>query len=220
MTKIAETSNNLPSVAVRARGLEQGSPEDLILPHVTLLQPMSKLVTQKDHKPGSFVNSLSEVVYESAVEFIPIIYQHFYNVYKYEKASKVFDFRTSDKNDKRLSGRRWKSDDNGKREIEPVMRFLSLVNHEPAVIDFSKSSMQGGKKLYTLASLARTDLFSKVYKLKAVKETNDQGTFYVKDVEPLGPAGKEEYALCEELHNTFGSKATPIQEPDEDSVPF
>lgn len=222
MKTIAETpKENLPTApAHRPRGLEQGSSEDMILPHVMLLQPMSKLVTQKDHKPGSFVNSLSEQVYEAVVEFIPIVYTHFYNVYRFAGTKKEFDFRTSDKNDKRLAGKRWKGDDNGKREIEPVMRFLSLVNHQPAVIDFSKSSQQAGKKLYTLASLSRADLFSTAYKLKAVKETSDQGTFYVKDVEPIGPADKAEYELCQELFAAFGKTATKVQEPDVDEVPF
>lgn len=210
----------LPAVPSHApRGGDQIRTQDLILPHVMLLQPMSKLVTQKEMKVGSFVNSLTEQAYESVVEFIPIDYQHFYNVYRFAGAKKEFDFRTSNEADPRLKGKRWKADDNGKREIEPVMRFLSLVNHQPAIIDFSKSSMRGGQKLATFFKLSRMDLFSSAYKLKSVKETNDQGTFYVKDVEPIGPAGKEEYALCEELHRTFGSKA-PVVEADGEDVPF
>lgn len=228
MTKaIAETPKpNLPAAPSHApRGLEAGSPEDLVLPHVTLLQPMSKMATKEGAtlKAGDLVNSLTEAKYEGGVEFIPILYKHFFNVYRYEEkgqqAKKIFDFRTEDKNDKRLAGKRWKADDNGKREIEPVMRFMSLVNHQPAVIDFSKSSFQGGKKLYTLASLSRTDLFSNAYKLKVIRETSDMGTFYVKDVEPIGPAGKEEYAMCQELYQAFGTSAPKVEETVDD-VPF
>lgn len=228
MTKaIAETpKSQLPAAPTHApRGLEQGSPEDMILPHVLLTQPTSKLVTQKDFKAGVCINSLTEQIYEGVVEFVPILYRHFYNVFRFEKqpdgkAKKIFDFRTDDKNDKRLAGKRWKGDDNGKREIEPVMRFMSLVNHQPAVIDFTKSSIQGGKKLYTLASLARTDLFSNVYRLKINKETNDQGTFFVKDVEPIGPAGAEEYKMCEELHEAFGGPKAPKVSEAIEEVPF
>lgn len=222
MTKAAETSN-LPSTSIRPRGGEAISPEDLILPHVLLLQPTSKQVTIKGMKAGTCINTLTELPYEGVVEFIPILYQFFYNVYRFEgkgpKPKKIWEFRTNDKDDARLKTKRWKGNDEGKREIEPVRRYLSLVNHQPAVIDFSKSSEMGGRKLATLYSLSRMDLFSNAYRLKIVQETNDQGTFYVKDVEPIGPAGKEEYALCEELHTTFGSKATKVQEPDEE-VPF
>lgn len=213
-------AGTLPAAPTHApRGGEQIQTEDLILPHVLLLQPMSKLVTQKEMKVGSFVNSLTEQPYEAVVEFIPIAYQHFYNAYRFVGSKKEFDFRTNDKNDKRLAGKRWKQDSNGKREIEPVMRFMSLVNHQPAIIDFSKSSLRGGQKLATFFKFSRADLFANAYKLKSVKETNEQGTFYVKDVEPIGPAGKEEYALCEELHRTFGNKG-PVVEADGEDVPF
>lgn len=206
------------------RGLEQGSPEHMVLPHVLLLQPTSKHVTQRDFKAGSCINSLTEAVYESPIVFVPITFQSFYNVYRYEgvgdKKKKIWEFRTSDKNDPRLKGRRWKADENGKREIEPVMRFLSLINQQPAVIDFSKSSQQGGKKLYTLASLSRADLFANSYKLVINKETNEHSTFYVKDVEVNGPAAAEDFSLAESFHNTFGKQTPVVADAADEEVPF
>src|SRR5258708_2150463 len=156
------------------RGLERADQEDLTLPRVLLMQGQSKLVQDKGKKVGSFVNSLSEESFD-ALNFIPVVFSKYYTGVKWDGTTRIFEFRTFDKSDPRLSDRLWFRDGDDRATAETTMSFISLIEGKPAIIDFTGMSLDGGKKLVTLATLSKKDLWMNAYKLLSAKKTNKKG---------------------------------------------
>lgn len=206
------------------RGAERVTNEDLILPKVLLMQGLSKMVESHGKVAGQFVNSLTEQTLTN-LEFIPMIYSKFFNVVEWAKVNgkdkSTFLFRTFDANDQRLVGKRMFNSDKGKAEVETVLNFLSLMDGQPCIIPFSKTSTRGGQKLLTFQKLSKQALFANKYKLVAVKQTNDSGTFYVKDVQLIGPIEGDELAEAESAYSSFAPKAEAVQAAAEsEETPF
>lgn len=201
------------------RGLAGGDREDLVLPHLLLMQPMSKLVTNEGHKIGTFVNTLTKEVLDNPT-FTPVVFSKFYRLYRQNGTKMEYEAKVTDKNDQRLVGRRKYAEGDLKSEIETVMSYICLINMQPTVIQFSKMSMNGGKKLYTLASLSRADLWANTYKLVSIKTSNEKGTFFTKDVEPLGVTDEKTLALADDLFSAFGDRAADVIDGTESEVPF
>lgn len=222
MTKVAEKGlaaaeavfgkKEVAVVSSKPRGLERGESDDLVLPHLHLMQPMSKLVTDEGHKIGTFVNGLTKEVFTEAI-FTPVVYSKFYRYYRQTGKKMEYEGKTFDRNDVKLQGKRWYADKTQpelKSEVETVMSFICLIDLKPVVIQFSKSSTPGGKKLYTLASLSRADLWTYTYKLKSIKNQKEDGTFFTKDVEPLGVTTPETLNMADELFSAFGDRTADI----------
>lgn len=213
---------DVPHELVKARvpaGLENVEADDLILPHLLLMQGQSKLVQGKGKTVGSFVNSLTEQTY-SEVVLIPVVYNRYFNVYRYEgkPEQKIFEFRTTKKDDSRLVGRRWFREDEDKAEVQTVRSFIGLINGSPIVVDFkSPSDLDGGKKLLTFAKLSNGALYAGKYKITSKLKTFEKSSVFIKDVEPAGDVTPEEYALAEQIQAAFGAKTIidPVSEPAE-----
>lgn len=227
MTKTAEPSaaavavfkKSETAVATHApRGLERGGQEDMILPNILLMQPMSKLVTRTEnaHKVGTFVNSLTEEALGTSFEFVPIVYNKYWNLLKLEGKQMVFDCRVTDVNDSRLAGKRFFPKGEQKAEVETVMSYLGMVAGAPAVVKFSKSSTKGGQKLYTLAQLSRKDLFATKYKVFSVKQTGEN-TYWTRDVEPVGWTSEDEFAAAATMYSAFAPKVDNIVDAGDDA---
>lgn len=189
-------------------GLENVEADDLILPHLLLMQGQSKLVQNKGKTVGKFVNSLTEEQYDS-VEFIPVVYSRYFNVYRYEgkPEQKVFEFRTSDKEDRRLDHKRWFREEEDKAEIQTVRSFIGLISGKPIVVDFkSPSDLDGGKKLLTFAKLSGIALYGNKYKIIAKLKQFEKSSVFIKDVEPAGAATADELAAAAAVSHAFVSK--------------
>ncbi len=165
------------------RGLERADQEDLTLPRVLLMQGQSKLVQDKGKKVGSFVNSLSEESFD-ALNFIPVVFSKYYTGVKWDGTTRIFEFRTFDKSDPRLSDRLWFRDGDDRATAETTMSFISLIEGKPAIIDFMLSA----------------------------KKTNKKGqVFFVKDVEPLGvDISQDATDQAEKLYASFGAKVEAL----------
>jgi len=211
------------------RGLERADQEDLTLPRVLLMQGQSKLVQDKGKKVGSFVNSLSEESFD-ALNFIPVVFSKYYTGVKWDGTTRIFEFRTFDKSDPRLSDRLWFRDGDDRATAETTMSFISgpheIMKATPrfgvgsprsrlidsGFIDFTGMSLDGGKKLVTLATLSKKDLWMNAYKLLSAKKTNKKGqVFFVKDVEPLGvDISQDATDQAEKLYASFGAKVEAL----------
>lgn len=211
MTNIAAVPQKPSSLTASNRvpaGLENVEADDLILPHLLLMQGQSKLVQGKGKAVGSFVNSLTEETYPEVI-FVPVVYSRYFNVSRFEgkPEQKVFEFRTSDKNDPRLAGRRWFREDEAKAEIQTVRSFIGLVNGSPIVVSFkSPSDLDGGKKLLTFAKLSNGALYAGKYKIISKLKQFEKSSVFIKDVEPAGDVTPQEYAMAEQIQASFGSK--------------
>lgn len=193
------------------RGLERADQEDLTLPRILLMQGQSKLVQDKGKKVGTFVNSLSEEGYDS-VNFTPVVFSKYYVGVRWQGTQRIFEFRTFDKNDPRLADRLWFRDGDERATAETTMSFICLIDGKPAIIDFTGMSLDGAKKLVTLATLSKKDLWCNSYKLASAKKTNKSGqVFFVKDVEPIAEVDDADVLQqAEKLYHSFGAKVEAL----------
>jgi hypothetical protein len=189
------------------RGIEAGDPDDLLIPKVLLMQGLSKLVTREGKKAGTFVNSLTKEEMGTEVKFVPVVMTKYFDLLKMGGDGKMaFEGRTFDKNDPRLKGRRMFNEGDLKANANSVMSFICVVNGEPVVINFSKTSYKTGKKLYTLTQLGGFDLFSKQYKLTVKAAHKGDNDYFEMEVEMVGEAPKGENVLAESLYASLGKR--------------
>lgn len=212
MTKVAVVND-------KAVGIISVDREDVVLPHLLLMQPMSDMVTGEGKQIGTFVNSLTKESFPEAL-FTPVVYSKFFNIYRLNGKKTEYDCRVFNKNDERLKGKRFYPEGDLPAEVEAVMSYICLINLQPVVIQFSKSSTSGGKKLATLASLSRNSLWANSYKLKSIKVSNDRGTYFIKDVEPSGPTTTDAMAMADDLYSAYGDRAGKVTDASEAEVPF
>ena len=185
---------------VTARGIEAGDSKDLQLPRTLLIQKTAKLVDE-GCKPGTIINTLTKEIINPV--FIPLVMFKYWDLYAPEGDKMVYRGRVIDKNDPKLEGRKFYGDAEGKATAVSVIAFISLIDMRPMVVAFSKSSYGAGKKLYTMATMAKRDLFSLKYKLKVVSKTNKHATYFVLDVEPAGETSEPEYIEAESYYRSF-----------------
>jgi len=73
----------------------------------------------------------------------------------------------------------------------------------PVVIQFANTSWKYGNRFKQMALFSGGDIFSRKYKLKSKKESNEKGTYYVIQVKPAGLPTEEEYKKAEALYERF-----------------
>ena len=97
------------------------------------------------------------------------------------------------------------------------MNFMAIFDgiEYPIIIPFSKTSYKAGKKLFSL--LAFGSGFSRKFRLKTIKKTNDQGTYYVYDVVPGDVTAPEEVAVAKKFLAQFAQRTAEIK-PAEDNI--
>lgn len=210
------------------RGFEEpGERSEILIPRVELLQFTSPKVQDQPDKyaAGKIVNNLSGEILP--MEFIPILKfteWFMFNPRKTDDPNYNANFgpgevvwRTTDPNDERT-----KLAEFGPAGERPVAtRIMNFLSYFPGasmplcVLGFKATSYKAGKKLYTLARYAGGDMFGKKYRLSTVKKDNDQGKFFVFDVDPAGNSTPEEFACCEGLWKEFHDKAKDIKTADE-----
>lgn len=154
--------------------------QDLRLPRVALLQPLSPIV-QRDgekYKPGAFVNTLTQDVLATPVRFTPCFI--FKNVIKWKPRSEGggMIYKTTKLDDKVLQDLQW--DGPNKPAADQYINAVCLIEGQetPVVISFCKTSLKTGQDLATLCQLSGY-AWKYSYLLTAEKVTNTKGTFYV-----------------------------------------
>jgi hypothetical protein len=214
-------------------GIDKIENEDLILPRILLMQGLSKFVSEEGKKPGEFVNSLTK---ESLPDpsFIPCAVTKYYDIYEWVgpegDKKKQFVARVFDKNDEKLKGKLFFNDKKTgrKADVDTVLSFIVMIDGAPAIIPFSKTSYNGGKKLCSMIKIGimayKLPIFGKRYRLTATKDTNDKGTFFVKGVEEVWdkPVTQEELDLARQIATSYGTKANEINSAgvEGEEVPF
>ena len=224
---------NAIAVQSGGRGLEGADKEDILLPRIVMMQKTSKWIEQYNLKPGDLVNTVTKKIVEDTT-FIPVALSKYYDLLKQEGNRMIFEDRVFDKNSPKLVGRRQFPDKSNpqnelKANCNAVLAFISIIEGRPAVIKFVKTSYKAGKKLFNLAIASGGDLFSQKYKLIVSKDQNDYGTFYVLDVESVGPVTDEEHQAADRVYQAYAAKAqavngvpevTETAEAESDTLPF
>ena len=216
-------TNAIAAIPAGPIGLENVTSQDLILPYIILLQPLSKLSVQDGMPAGVFANTLSRKNLGKSIEIIPFKMSRYIDLLRPEGDRMIFETRITDEKDSRLEGRRFFRDGDLKANAMSVISIMASVSREPALIKFAKSSYRAGKELITLAKIAGNAFFSRKYTLSS-KMVSGENTYFIIAVSDAGPASAEEQQQAYALYRNFGGKAKDINEsapaPDDESVPF
>ncbi len=198
----------------KGAGMEKVTKEDLILPRLKLLQPLSPEVQEEDSevKAGQMVNSIdSSLNYGTEVLITPVLF--FKSRIRWTPrtedappdAPKGMECTSIDSLTARDSKGLTKageptadcakcvhqafSADGKPPRCSLYMNFASLIDGQPVVVSMEKTKIPTAKKILTMASMlggGGLAVFAGQYRLSTKKMKNDKGTFFVFDVEPAG----------------------------------
>jgi hypothetical protein len=185
------------------------SAQDIIIPRVLLLQPMSDAVTNGEGAFGDFRESLSNEKigdFKEGFEVIPFAMKKVWVEYdvtagddfKNKKFHRVVDINPANENlpykdEEKKDGKMLKiSRDRCMNFYVLLPKDIEMGGAIPHILTARRSSLQAGKKLATQMfvkniSAGKTPA-SVICKVTATKETNDAGTFAVMDITPSRPA--------------------------------
>lgn len=202
--------------------------EDLIIPRAKLLQALSPEIAEEEIeglKPGLIINSLTKDVLTETFMPIMVLPPNWIRFNPRDKNDPDFVdgvepggvvWRSADKSDpKVIEEGKWKDD---KPPLATkFLNFFCIFDESsiPVIISFCNTSFKAGKELLSLITLFQGDVWTKKYKLRAIKDTNDMGTFYVLKVIPAGPSSPEELPTGEALWQKFHDKTRDIKAHDE-----
>jgi len=220
----------------RGRGFEEPTAkEDLLIPRAKLFQGLPTDYDQfPDAKPGQILNSLTKEQLPS--EFVPIF--KFTNWTRFNARRKedagydpAFElgakiWSTNDPHDPRVK-EQGVFGPNGEPPLAPkFLNFFSIFPGVPmpVVVSFSKTSFKAGKQLLSIAQFSGGDMFGKTYKLSSKKESSEQYSYYVLNVDQAGMTTGELFKQAEMLYDEFSTKPIKVDEDQsvatEEAVPF
>jgi len=209
----------------KARGFEDVDVQrDIIMPRVAILQSTSQMVIDGLGRLGELADSLSKENFGSEFTFIPIY--HFPTRCKFDiEKGLVCQSRdgltcTMNSDGKHDLGQQCINCEDAQWPAEggpdcslvynfPALNAVNLVAF-PIAISLMKTSSKAGKKLISLAFRSGEDMFSRKYKLYTKKETNDKGTYAVADVELVGRASDEEYAVAKKFYEMLKQRRVDV----------
>lgn len=207
-----------------AWGSEEISNEDIVIPKILLMQPMSELVTDGVARIGEYRDSLNteRVLGSDKVPVELIIFGTFKTWIEF-------------KDGEYLATKRWEPSnaDLAKEEImedgsvlsrDKVLNFYCLVPKDiaggepfPFVLACRRTSALAGRELNThikKLSMFKKPSAAKVFALTSYKETNDKGTFFVSTVKVLRDSTNEEQAAAYEWYKALAKSKVRIDESD------
>lgn len=154
--------------------------QDLRLPRVALLQPLSPQVQNdpEKYKPGMFIDTLTQDIINTPVEFVPVFV--FKNVIKWKPRAEGggMVWKTLNPTAEQLRELQW--DGANKPTADQYINAVCTIPQfeTPLIISFCKTSLKAGQDLATLIQLSKC-AWRFTYTLESVKTTNTKGTFYV-----------------------------------------
>ena len=202
-------------------GLEKVTLQDLQVPFLTILQPLSPQVNKRNSEyvegaePGNIYNIATQELYES-IDFVPAEYQRRYTEWKPRETGGGL-VRDWGSDDSRLL--QCKRDEKSNRDTTPDGNIIVTSGTffgilvpmgERAVIAFASTQLKKARRwLSTATSLTmeRPDepgskftlpLFSTVYRLSSIPEKNDKGEWFGWKIQTMDrvmklPGGKALY---------------------------
>lgn len=212
-----------------ARGSEEVTSNDIVLPRIDVLQALSPQIKKTDPKyiptaeQGLIFNTVSGELYGSAIMFIPISFKREFIIWQDRKAGGGFRgaFQTEDEADAELATL---ENPDGHEIVETHVHFILLAHEdgrlEEAVLSLSRSKRKVSRKLNSLVQMIPGDRFSRVYRLTAVEVSGPKGEYWSVDVASVGYASKEGYLRGQSVYNAIhrGEVAIDRSESGDESV--
>lgn len=208
-----------------AWGGEDISTEDIVIPKIMLMQPMSDLVTDGVAKIGEFRDSLNTsrilgYTTEKPVEFI--VFGTFKRWMEFKDKEFQRAFVWTPENAELKTEEITEAGELITRDVS--LNFYCLLPDDiesgeafPYVISCRMTSKQAGKDLST--HIKKLQMFkkpsaAKVFVLTATKETNDKGTFFVLHTAVGRDATATEQAAAYEWYKLLGKSKVRVDDSD------
>ena len=233
MTTAAKTETNLPvAYDEAARGNNEMSSQDIVIPKINLMQPTSEQVNDGLAKFGDFINSLdnSIVCDDKGFEFLPFMMQKFHWVSKLKDAkSGDFKFdRTEAITCAADEQKPWDDCDPDGTPIKRtfVRRFYGMIAGTPVPVTIDAKGMSGNfaKKLatqmYVMNKAAKLPPCGKVVIIKALKQKNAKGNYAIFDFAIGRNATADEVSKCFEWFKTISAKPMAEEKEAQTSMNF
>jgi hypothetical protein len=205
-----------------AWGGEDISSQDIIIPKILLMQPMSDLVTDGIAKIGEFRDSLNKDVVlgsdKEAVEFIVFGTFKNYLEFKDDEYLRTVQGDMGDLPQEEIL------EDGAAMKRTRVQNAYVLLTRDikngepfPYVISFKSTGYTAGKTLMTY--IKKLQLFkkpsaAKVFALTCTKETNEKGTFFVPQISTLRDSTTEEMSQSYEWYKLLAKSKVRVDDSD------
>lgn len=223
--ELTTKETNLPAAPMSAWGAENITSDDITVPVILLMQPLSQYVTDGVAKPGTMIDSLSkEKVLGDEKKAVEVIIFGSFKTWREEHDGKYK--RTIPWGPDNASFP-WEEEleDGTVVERDLVQNFYVLTTEDiakgeafPYVVKFKGMSMQAAKQLGTHLKKLQTlnkPSASKVFSLKTRKDSNDKGTFWVFEPVVLRDSTDVEMATAYTWYKTLQSASVKVHDEDE-----
>lgn len=206
----------------QARGAENVTTDDMIIPRVELIQALSPARKKTDAAyiegadEGMLYNNVTRQLYGEAVTVVPVYYTKQYLVWKDRKSGGGGSngFRGAFASEQLAREAIAQLGEEGLEVSDTAQHFVLVKagdEWQEAVISMAKSKMKVSKRWNSLIRMTNTDSFARAYKLSATTETNARNESYFNyNVTPLGFVSKEVYQRAEKLYDTIRSGAVKV----------
>lgn len=214
----------------QARGAENVTTDDMIIPRIELIQALSPARKKSDPAyiegadEGMLYNNVTRQLYGESVTVVPVYYTKQYLVWKDRKAGGGGSngFRGAFATEALARDAIAQLGEEG-LEISDTAQHFVLVRYadewQEAVISMAKSKMKVSKRWNSLIRMTQTDSFARAYKLGAATETNARNESYANfSITPLGFVNKEVYERAEKLYETIRAGGVKVSNDYDDNV--
>ena len=206
----------------QARGAENVTTDDMIIPRIELIQALSPARNKKDAayiegaEEGMLYNNVTRQLYGEAVTVVPVYYTKQFLVWKDRKSGGGGSngFRGAFATEALARDAIAQLNEEGLEVSDTAQHFVLVRTGDEwqeAVISMAKSKMKVSKRWKSLIRMTQTDSFARAYKLSAATETNARNESYFNfGISPLGFVSKEIYERAEKLYETVRSGAVKV----------
>lgn len=201
-----------------ARGSEEMSQSDLVLPRLEIVQALSPIKeTNEEAREGMFFNSATQELLGDTVHVIPVYFRVEYLIWKDQDEGGGFfgSFPTLAEAERRKAEVVADGEDADLLEIvDTPVHFCLLVDptdetfHQQIVISMAKSKAKVSRKWNSMVQLVGGDRFSRVYKLTTFTDENKQGKKFKNFVvQPVGFPPEPLFRVAEKTYEVIKSGA-------------
>lgn len=193
----------------KGRGSEEVGFNDIILPRIELVQPLSPCKDKNDaaYIPGAtdgdIFNTVSRENYGDALRIVPVYFRPQTLLFRSRKAGGGFRGTFNTPLEARAA-RNALEDPANYEEVQCGEHIVLVLAHDgpqQAVLSMTKTKLKVSRQLNSLIRMRHPDdSFSLIFELGSVMQKNDKGTFYNFTIKPLGYAPKEVFMAGERLH--------------------
>lgn len=219
-TEVIQSNINLPAHLVRkegapARGAENVTQDDLVIPRLEVVQALSPCRKKNDPayiegiEEGMLYNSVTREVYGSKVMIVPVSFKKEYLLWKDRKQGGGFR-GAHDTKDGAESFRLSLEDAAAVEIVDTAQHFCLIIradgSTEEIALSLSKSKLKMSRTLNSLIRITGLDSFAKSYTVSAVQATNaNNEDYWTLGVAPGSFVSVEIYTKAEQLYNMIAA---------------